>query len=791
MFPKRNSHRHRNGYHKNGYYMNGTDTNGVGNGVESPLPEIPKRPNPEDFIPIPRLKFRYAAAVVFIISVVCFIISYDGDFVFDDSEAITGNNDLRPDTPLSDIFKNDFWGKKLDSKTSHKSYRPLTVLTYRLSYYLGGGLNPVVFHLPNIFLHGVVSVLLLAMFSLLFGGYTVAMETGQLEFKAAKSSFLCALLFAVHPIHTESVSGIVGRADLLCAVLFVSSFLIYVKSCALDLHEKENHQIIYRPDSFSLQYIICSMVLCALSVFCKEQGITVIGVCSVYDVIVICGVDLLEVIGLRKKPHRNGNGKPKTSDIPQWVLSLIKRHIMLLLTGIFVLMFRWRIMGSTPPTFQVFDNPHSFVNGTFLRGLNYNYLYTINAWLLTCPWWLCFDWSMGCVPVIEDFSDWRIIPSLVFWIFIGSLIWACLKAPITQDQRALTMALSLIVIPFLPASNLFFRVGFVIAERILYLSSIGFCMVVILGVRQIAVTYPQYAKMTTIGLFFVLSVFTGRCIQRSSQWRTEMDLFTSGADVCPLNAKVHYNIAKLNADSGNTDYAIEKYRHAIELNPLYDQAMNNLGNILKDKNELDEAERLLARAVEIRDEFAAAWMNLGIVKMSLKKLEEAERCYFNAIKHRRKYPDCYYNLGNLYLEAKHHERAIEAWTNATNLKPTHSQAWVNMAVVTDNLERYEESIIFAKKGLQHLPDDHQLHFSLGNVYGKLSKFEESEKHFKKAIQKLPSMAKYHANLGVLYHRWNKYELAEKLYKHALSLNEGEPNVKENLAMLHRNMRKKS
>lgn len=82
-------------------------------------------------IPVPRLPFSISALIVFVISVVCFVNSYDGDFVFDDSEAVVGNKDILPTSPLLDLFSNDFWGKKLDSKTSHKSYRPLTVLTFR------------------------------------------------------------------------------------------------------------------------------------------------------------------------------------------------------------------------------------------------------------------------------------------------------------------------------------------------------------------------------------------------------------------------------------------------------------------------------------------------------------------------------------------------------------------------------------------------------------------------------------------------------------------------------------
>ena len=111
--------------------MNGSAINGNLARQEPNRSRLPLLPNPENFLPIPRLKFGKAAVFVFAVSVLCFWVSNNGDFVFDDSEAIEGNKDLLPETPLSKIFQNDFWGKKLDSKTSHKSYRPLTVLTFR------------------------------------------------------------------------------------------------------------------------------------------------------------------------------------------------------------------------------------------------------------------------------------------------------------------------------------------------------------------------------------------------------------------------------------------------------------------------------------------------------------------------------------------------------------------------------------------------------------------------------------------------------------------------------------
>lgn len=93
--------------------------------------DVPYRKKWDSCLPLPSLFFTPAAGVVFVFAVACFMNSYHGDFVFDDSEAILSNNDLKPETPLSDLFVHDFWGSKLDSKTSHKSYRPLTVLTFR------------------------------------------------------------------------------------------------------------------------------------------------------------------------------------------------------------------------------------------------------------------------------------------------------------------------------------------------------------------------------------------------------------------------------------------------------------------------------------------------------------------------------------------------------------------------------------------------------------------------------------------------------------------------------------
>lgn len=91
-----------------------------------------------------------------------------------------------------------------------------------------------------------------------------------------------------------------------------------------------------------------------------------------------------------------------------------------------------------------------------------------------------------------------------------------------------------------------------------------------------------------------------RSILRNVDWLTEERLFVSALEVCPQNAKVHYNIAKVAADNGDKQLALIEYKRAIELNPNYEQAMNNLANLFREDKKFKEAEALLRKAISVR-----------------------------------------------------------------------------------------------------------------------------------------------------------------------------------------------
>ena len=153
----------------------------------------------------PRREILLSAGLVFGASFFIYLSSLDGDFVFDDHRGILTNDDLDASkTSLFDLFQHDFWGGHMSRVESHKSYRPLTVLTYRYFNFYFSELRPYSYHVVNVLLHCIASLLFLRLCELLIGGK----RTAAVNVRGLPLSWptFAALLFAVHSIHTEAVS---------------------------------------------------------------------------------------------------------------------------------------------------------------------------------------------------------------------------------------------------------------------------------------------------------------------------------------------------------------------------------------------------------------------------------------------------------------------------------------------------------------------------------------------------------------------------------------------------------
>ena len=137
------------------------------------------------------LAVKEAGLLSAVVGVLLYLNTLDCALLADDEPAIKWNQDIRPNSPWKQLLLNDFWGTPLASTSSHKSYRPLCVATFRLNYMLHG-LQPMGYHLVNVILHAVVCYLYVRLCALVL--------------KQVWPALLAGLLFAIHPIHTEAVS---------------------------------------------------------------------------------------------------------------------------------------------------------------------------------------------------------------------------------------------------------------------------------------------------------------------------------------------------------------------------------------------------------------------------------------------------------------------------------------------------------------------------------------------------------------------------------------------------------
>uniref|UniRef100_A0AAR2JB54 dolichyl-phosphate-mannose--protein mannosyltransferase n=1 Tax=Pygocentrus nattereri TaxID=42514 RepID=A0AAR2JB54_PYGNA len=629
------------------------------------------------FSPLSALLLGYGALLA--ACALCYRNSLRGEFVHDDVWAIVNNPDVRPGSSLRSIFTDDFWGKRMADNTSHKSYRPLCILTFKLNIVLGG-MTPFYFHVVNVCLHCVVTVLLMH-------------TCERYVFKNSRLAFLTALLFAVHPIHTEAVSGIVGRADVLASMLFLLAFLSYIRSVS-GCDTADSFPSTVSPCSLGLSLFLGT---CAMLV--KETGVTVFGVCILYDSLVLCCKPFLSYVYAVCSRTILPPSHPSSSP-------------------------------GKPQQFSPYPSPHTIlysfvthVHFVFLfRFLTYCYLLAFNAWLLLAPIVLCYDWQVGSIPLVESLWDARNIAALVLALGMLALCLHC-----RMEGRELLVGILFLVFPFIPATNLFFRVGFVVAERVLYMPRFSLC----------------------VCFCFYLLLYLNQ----------------SGIQTLPHNAKVHYNYANFLKDRGQNEQAIHHYKTALRLYPRHASAMNNLGTLT---HSTEEAELYYRKALDINPQHNRALFNLGNLLKSQGKEEEAERMLKESIRFGPQFADAYSSLASLYADQKRLAEANEIYTKGIENCPDSSDLHNNYGVFLVDTGDSDGASVHYQHAVRLKPSHYVAMVNLARLLRSSNGNTEAELWYKRALQVVRKVDIL-TPLGALYYNTGRYEEALQLYREAASL----------------------
>ncbi|XP_022111985.1 transmembrane and TPR repeat-containing protein 1-like [Acanthaster planci] len=699
--------------------------------VPSHSPQNPPKDSSWSPVPFPGVSICLYGAV-FSVALLCYANTLNHNLVHDDIFAIQNNRDVRGDTPLRNLLVDDFWGKPMTDNSSHKSYRPLCVITFRLNYIIHG-LHPFGYHLVNTVLHATVSVL-----------FTYICQ--MVVFAEITPTAVTAVLFATHPIHTEAVAGVVGRAELMACLFFLLSFLAYERSIK---QGKSGFAVTERPGS-----LVLSLSLAACALLSKEHGATVLGVSLTYDVLVTSRPVIYRVLITR----RFGRG----------CMPLFKRCAVIVATVSVLLVLRvWMLQGHLPH-FSEQDNPTSFAPHLMTRFLSYSYLIFFNIWLLLCPSTLSYDWQMNSIPLVESLWDVRNLATIIIFVIFGLLAVSCLVVTEDQERRVLVLGMSFLAIPFLPASNLFIRVGFVVAERILYIPSMGYCILFAHALSKLRGLIGKHGSTTLRLLVTVITLlYISKTVSRNQVWKSRESLFRSGLETLPHNAKMHYNYANFLMDSGQKQEAINHYRTSLRLWPDHASANNNLGTLLKDDPQ--QAEAHYRRAILINPNHVRAHFNLASHLSKYGHHGDAEVLFRRAIQLDPEFADVHTNLASL-LEGK--GQLLEAeqfYLNAITLEPKNGDFCNNYGAFLTNSGRYEDARIQYEECL-HLQPNHTVTIgNLARLMRRLGQTSQAEQLFLRALS-LERRAGLLESLGALYFNTDRPEKAEEAYREAIRLN---------------------
>ena len=407
-------------------------------------------------------------------------------------------------------------------------FRPVTFASFALNWRLGGA-RPFGFHLFNLILHVGASLLLCLLLEALLG----ASPAGKAV------AFAAALVFAVHPLHTEAVSSVVGRAELLAAGFLFAAWILHLSDQQIPA-------------------LIC-FILALLS---KESAVIFLPLLLVGD-------------------YARGKWKPPL------------RYALIAGVTLLYLGVLWKVQGGRfgPMSISRLDNPLVVIPARWriLNALHVAWKYAV---LHFCPAKLSCDYSFNTIPI---YLNWRhTLPALLAtFSVIGAWTWALWKR-----RRGLILAGGIYFGGFAVTANILMPTGTIMGERLAYLPSAGFCLLAALGWNWLR---ERERTVALAALTAVVAAFSMRAMVRNQDWRDNLSLYSAGVHVSPGSAKMHSNLGGEYMASGQRDLAAGEYQTALRINPDYPDALAGYGLLEAWRGHNDAAGRMLERAFYMSD----------------------------------------------------------------------------------------------------------------------------------------------------------------------------------------------
>ena len=462
------------------------------------------------------MKQRWYILVLVLAAIAVYANTLRNDFTEDDELYILYNRAVQSFSPHGLFLPNQFTSV----------FRPLTFATLALNWRTGGP-HPLGYHLANVLLNAAAALLLYLFLRKLLEGQT------HERLLAA----VAALLFAVHPLHTEAVASVVGRAELLAAAFWFAAWLLHLRD---------------RP--------LLAALCFGLALLSKESAVAFLPLALIGDY----------ALRQRKPLRRYG--------------------LYAALTAVY-LAVSWKVHGGRfgPAAVSFLDNPLASFPAVLRipNALRISWKYLA---LCLYPAKLSCDYSYNAITLYS--TSWHtLVPTVAAALVFALWVWA-----LVTRRTIWAIAGAIYIAGFAITANVLVPTGTIMGERLAYFPSAGVCLIVALLWMRMANWRPG-AAWAVLGI--VVVALAARTAVRNRDWRNDFTLFSAAVSAHPGSAKMRTGLGTQYLLRGEFQAAEEQLRTALHIYPNLPDAYESLGLVRARLNQDQEARFLLQKALSM------------------------------------------------------------------------------------------------------------------------------------------------------------------------------------------------
>jgi tetratricopeptide (TPR) repeat protein len=611
-------------------------------------------------------------AVLILVAVLPYLNSLWNGFVQDDNRQVLSNPYLRSFSHLREIFATNVWSY-VGAQGMTNYYRPLMTFGYLLCYQFLGPLA-YGFHLANVVLNAGVVCLVFLVTERIFRDRTLG--------------FAGAVIFALHPIHSEPVDWIAAVTDLQLALFYLLAFWFFLR--------------VARPDGKRSVPAELGMVLSfTLALLAKEPAATLPFLATFYE-------------------HFLREDRAQTS-----LGQKFSRYLTLWLLDVAYLLFRTRIFGGLAPVLQL---PQISRRQAFYSSFG---LVAQYVWKLLWPVNLCGYYIFHKCLALSDLRVLAGILVLGLSLVTFAYFW--------KSQRLICFALLWFFLNIAPVLNARWLGANVFTERYLYLPSLGFCWIAAWGGRILWMRpagSPAARKSCAWGLVIVAILCVVRIVTRNRIWHDDQTFYRSTLAAQPDAIGLRINLGAVYWNTGSPDQAEAEWREALRRAPDHWLILNNLGLVYARKKRYEEAVRYFERSIQLRPNFADSHMNLGRTYAETGAAEKAEVQLRAAVALAPLYVQARNELAKFYFDAGRFVEAEQQFRSSVSSGGT-TQAWNSLGEIYIRWKRWRDAEHAFRQAVALDPFDSPAHFGLGPVLEAEGRTNEALNEYAAGLQTDP------------------------------------------------------